>query len=85
MRDRLEGPLGEVQHQAMWALGGWVERCLRGRSWGAGLQRGLFFFFLQVSNYIYLEFSSGGLKLLTAGACTPWCLFLFLTSCLALE
>lgn len=30
-----------------------------------------FFFFLQVSNYIYLEFSSGGLKLLTAGTCIP--------------
>lgn len=32
---------------------------------------------LQVSNYIYLEFSSGGLKLLTAGTCIPGVCFCF--------
>lgn len=39
--------------------------------------------FLQVSNYIYLEFFLWRFEAVNSRNLYPWCLFLFLTSCLA--
>lgn len=71
----LRGPWKKVGCQDMWTWGGAGRSgVLKVQTLGSRFtERTL----LQVSNYIYLEFSSGGLKLLTAGTCIPGVCFCF--------